>query len=84
MSIDDIITLVIVGAVAGWLGRQVVKGFKTGLIGTIFVGVLGAFLGTYIVQWTGIIINFGNDLATSIATAFLGAVVVLVVMRILH
>lgn len=84
MSIDDIITLVIVGAVAGWLGQRVVRGLKSGLIGTVFVGILGAFLGSYIVQWTGIIINLGNDLATSIATAFLGAVTVLVALRLLR
>jgi uncharacterized membrane protein YeaQ/YmgE (transglycosylase-associated protein family) len=84
MTFDMIVTWVVVGAVAGWLARQMVKGFQTGVVGTVLIGILGAMVGGWIVQWTDVVINLGNELLTSIATAFVGAVVLLVILRMLR
>jgi len=44
MGIQSILVIVIIGAIAGWLAGQIVKGFGFGLLGNIVVGILGAFV----------------------------------------
>ena len=42
MGIEGLIIALIIGAIAGWLAGQVVKGGGFGLIGDIVVGIIGA------------------------------------------
>ena len=44
MGAEVLIIFVIVGAIAGWLAGQIMKGGGFGLIGDIVVGVIGAFI----------------------------------------
>lgn len=79
-----IITWIIVGAIAGWLAGKVMKGKGFGLIGNIVVGSIGALVGGWL---AGAVFNIHNaisgfDLRT-IIVAFLGAVIVLYVARII-
>ena len=67
--------------IAGWLAGQVMKGGGYGLVGDIVVGVVGALVGGFL---AGII--FGGDFVTginvtTIITAFLGAIVLIAVLR---
>ena len=43
-GVEAIIIALIVGAVAGWLAGQIVRGIGFGLIGNIIVGIVGAFI----------------------------------------
>lgn len=79
-----IITWIIVGAIAGWLAGKVMKGKGFGLVGNIVVGSIGALVGGWL---AGAVFNIHNaisgfDLRT-IIVAFLGAVIVLYVARII-
>jgi uncharacterized membrane protein YeaQ/YmgE (transglycosylase-associated protein family) len=70
----------IVGAIAGWLAGQFVKGSGFGLIGDIVVGIIGAF----IAGWLLPIIHFptiGPPIVNDIIDAFIGAVILLVIIR---
>lgn len=69
---------VIVGALAGWIASIIMgKNHKIGLIGNIILGVIGAFVGGFILQAIGV----GGDVTginiSSILVATLGAVVIL-------
>lgn len=75
----DILTWLIVGLVAGVLAGLLVGGF--GLIADIVVGIVGAFVGGFIFRAAGWSVPFGG-LAGSIFVAFIGAVVLLVVIRL--
>jgi len=75
----DILTWIIVGLVAGVLAGLVVGGF--GLIADIVVGIVGAFIGGYIFRHAGWHVPFGG-LAGSIFVAFIGALILLVVLRL--
>lgn len=77
----DILTLLIVGLVAGLLASFVVKG-GYGLLGDIVIGILGSFIGNWIfgkMGWTTF-----DGLAGTIFVAFIGAVVLLVILRIIR
>ena len=53
----DIISLIIflaVGALAGWLAGNIVKGSGLGLVANIIVGIIGAVLGGFLFGLLGI------------------------------
>jgi len=45
MTIKPILIYLVVGSVAGWLAGKIIKGDGFGLIGNMFVGVVGALIG---------------------------------------
>ena len=78
MALEAIIIILIVGAVAGWLAGQIVRGMGFGLIGNIVVGIVGAFIAGWLLPRIGIF-NIGG-LAGAIIYAVIGAVILLVIV----
>jgi uncharacterized membrane protein YeaQ/YmgE (transglycosylase-associated protein family) len=81
MGLGSILAMLIVGAVAGWLAGQMVKGEGFGLVGNIVVGVVGAVLAGFIfpaLGWAA-----GGGMIGSIVHATLGAVILLVLIRVI-
>jgi uncharacterized membrane protein YeaQ/YmgE (transglycosylase-associated protein family) len=81
MEPQSIIVWLIVGAIAGWLAGQVVKGGGFGLIGDIIVGIVGAVIAGWLLPQIGIVI--GGGLIAAIINAFIGAVILLIILRLL-
>lgn len=79
----DIITWLIVGLVAGVLASVVMGGTGYGIIGDIIIGIIGAFVGGWLFSQLGISTPFGG-LAGTIFVAFIGAVVLLFVLRLIR
>lgn len=71
---------VIIGAIAGWLAGQFMKGNGFGLLGDIIVGVIGAFIGGYVFRALGL--HLGGGFIGSLIVAFVGAVILLFVVRL--
>ena len=78
----DILTWLIVGLVAGVLASLVVGG-GYGLIGDIIIGIAGAFVGGWILQKLGATVHVGG-LAGVIIVAFIGACVLLFLLRVIR
>jgi len=78
MALESLIILVIIGAIAGWLAGQIVKGIGFGLVGNIIVGIVGAFIGTWVLGTLGIYI--GGGILASIINATIGAVILLFII----
>lgn len=76
----DLLTWLIVGLVAGVLASFVMGG-GLGLIGNIIVGIIGAFLGGWIFRSLGVASPVGG-LGGTILVAFIGAVVLLFLLRL--
>ncbi|HEX7394780.1 MAG TPA: GlsB/YeaQ/YmgE family stress response membrane protein [Anaerolineaceae bacterium] len=80
-----ILSWIVVGLIAGWLAGQVMKGGGYGLIGDIIVGVVGGLLGGWLATS---VLHIGADVnginLESILVAFVGAVILLVLMRLLR
>jgi uncharacterized membrane protein YeaQ/YmgE (transglycosylase-associated protein family) len=77
----DILTWIIVGLVAGVLAGLLVGG--VGLIGDIVVGIVGAFVGGWLFRQLGVTTPF-SGLAGAIFTAFIGALILLVLLHAFH
>ncbi len=69
------IVFLLVGAVAGWLAGQLMKGRGFGLLGNIIVGILGGIVGGWLCGQLGL--HLGEGIVGAIFTALLGAVVLL-------
>lgn len=80
MASHDILAWLIIGAIAGWLAGQFVKGSGFGLLADILVGIVGAFIGGWLAGLLGI--NAGGGWIVSIITATVGAVILLFVIRL--
>ena len=80
----SILSWIVVGLIAGWLAGRVMKGGGFGLIGDIIVGVIGGLLGGFLASY---FFNVGDPMSginlPSILIAFLGAVVLLFLVRLL-
>ena len=76
-----IIVWIIVGAIAGWLASLVVRGSGLGLGGDIVVGIIGGIIGGFIVSALGGPGVTGLNI-WSIIVAFIGAVVLLLLVRL--
>lgn len=80
MTTETFLLWLVVGAVAGLLAAMIVGGY--GLIADIIVGVLGAFVGGWVFRQFGWHAPWGG-LAGTIFTAFIGALILLVILRII-
>jgi uncharacterized membrane protein YeaQ/YmgE (transglycosylase-associated protein family) len=80
----DITTLLIflgIGLIAGWLASLVLGG--GGLVRNLVVGVIGAFVGGWLLSLANVSLPVGNMLLSQIITATIGAIVVILVARLI-
>ena len=82
MTLEAILIILVIGAVAGWLAGQIVRGMGFGLIGNIVVGIVGAFIAGWLLPRIGIVI--GGGMLGSIINATIGAVVLLVILGLIR
>jgi uncharacterized membrane protein YeaQ/YmgE (transglycosylase-associated protein family) len=74
----------VVGLIAGILAKWVMPGPDPGgIIVTILVGIVGAFLGGWVLNLLGFSGNTGTFSLGSILTATLGAIILLAIYRLL-
>ena len=81
----NILAWIIVGGIAGWLASLVVEGTGLGIVGDIVVGIVGAFIGAFLLTLLlpGSFAFTGFSLG-SLVVAFIGAVVLLVIVRLVR
>lgn len=80
MTAETLLLWIVIGAISGWLAAAIVGG-GFGLIGDIIVGVVGAFIGGWLFRSMGWHTPFGG-LAGTIFVAFVGAVILLLILRL--
>lgn len=77
-----ILAWIIVGLIAGWLAGELMRGGGYGLVGDIIVGIVGALIGGFLAS---ALFGIANPLSGinigSILVAFLGAVVLIAILR---
>ena len=78
----SIIIWLIVGALAGWIASMIMKtDAQMGAIANIVVGIIGAFIGGWVVSLFGVQVAEGQLNVPSILTAILGAVILLAIVK---
>ena len=79
----EILIWLCVGLIAGVLASLVVGGSGYGVIGDIVVGIVGAFIGGAVFRGAGWTVPWGG-LAGVIFVAFVGAVILLLALRLIR
>jgi uncharacterized membrane protein YeaQ/YmgE (transglycosylase-associated protein family) len=82
LSSQSLLVILFVGIIAGWLAGRVMEGGGFGLIGDLLVGLIGAFIGDWLLPKLGI--HLGVGMVALILNAFIGAVVLLLILRLIN
>ena len=81
MDINQLVIWIVIGGIAGLLADAVIKGVRIGLVGAIIVGILGAVIGGWLLGLLNL--NLGDGILVDIIVAFIGACLLLLVLRAL-
>jgi uncharacterized membrane protein YeaQ/YmgE (transglycosylase-associated protein family) len=80
ISNESLLVILLVGLIAGWLAGRIVDGGGFGLIGDIAIGIVGAFIGSWLMPQLGI--HLASGIVSAIIVATIGAVVLLAIVRL--
>jgi uncharacterized membrane protein YeaQ/YmgE (transglycosylase-associated protein family) len=76
-----IMFFIAIGLLAGWLASWIVGG--GGLITYLISGVIGSFVGGYLFTALRIDLGIRNDLVRQIVTSTVGAIIVVIIARLI-
>ena len=84
LDVDTILIWCLVGLVAGFLASHIALGHGLGLIGDIVIGIIGAFIGGFLLLG---VFHFsvgvaGHPIITEMIMAFIGAAILLLIVRL--
>ncbi len=82
LSVHGLLVILLIGIVAGWLAGKVVRGGGFGLIGDLIVGIAGAFIASFLFPKLGV--HIGTGVGEQIVYAMLGAIILLLVVRLIR
>jgi uncharacterized membrane protein YeaQ/YmgE (transglycosylase-associated protein family) len=82
MSGESLLIILVVGLIAGWLASRLVSGGGYGLVGDLCIGIVGALIGNWLLPQLGI--HLGTGMLTAIVSATIGAVILLLVLRLVQ
>ncbi len=82
LSHQSLPVIILVGLIAGWLAGQVMRGSDFGLIGDLIVGLLGAFIGDWLLPRLNI--HIGMGIVALVINALVGAIVLLIILRLIR
>jgi uncharacterized membrane protein YeaQ/YmgE (transglycosylase-associated protein family) len=81
---DSILMIIVIGGAAGWLAGLILRGTGYGITGDIVVGLIGAFIGNWLVRAFHVSINLGSPTANRIVISVVGAVLLMFVVGLLR
>ena len=81
MNTQQIVIIVVIGIVAGWLASLVVGG--GGILRYLITGILGAFVGGWLFSTAGWKLNLGSEIADQIVVSAIGAIVLVLLARLI-
>jgi uncharacterized membrane protein YeaQ/YmgE (transglycosylase-associated protein family) len=82
MSGDSLLIIMVVGLLAGWLAGEIVQGTGFGIVGDLLIGIAGAFVGSWLLPQLGL--HLGSGMISAIINAAIGALLLLLVIRLIR
>lgn len=80
MSGESLVIVLLVGLIAGWLARQIMRGTGFGIPGDLVIGVVGAFIGGWLLPELGM--HLGAGPVRAISNAMIGALTLLLIIEL--
>jgi len=82
LSSESLLVILFVGLIAGWLAGQIIQGTGFGLVGDMVIGIVGAFIGDWLLPRLGLHLGVGT--IGAIINATIGAIVLLLIIRLVR
>ena len=79
MSGENLLVILMVGIIAGWLAGQIMQGTGFGIVGDLLIGIVGAFIGSWLLPQLGI--HLGLGIIAAIINATIGALILLLIIH---
>lgn len=79
---QSLAVILLVGLFAGWIAAKFVAQHGMGIVGDIIVGVIGAYIGNWLAPRLGV--HFGHGLVRASVNATAGAIVLLLLVRLIR
>ena len=84
ISVQDLLIWIIVGLIAGFIAGRAILGPGIGLLGALVIGIVGAIIGNFLAGYFGVQVSVaGNHVLSEIVIALFGALVLLIILRLL-
>ncbi len=80
-TIRHVVVFLVIGAIAGWLASWIVGG--NGLLAYIISGLIGSFVGGYLLTALKIKLPIDNVWLSQIITSTIGAIIVVIVAKLI-
>ena len=80
--IIGLVIMIVVGAVVGWLASLIVKGGGSGFWTDVLIGIGGSILAGFLLPVLGL--NFGSGIVGAFVPAIIGAVILLLIVRVVR
>jgi uncharacterized membrane protein YeaQ/YmgE (transglycosylase-associated protein family) len=84
MGSESLLTIIVIGALSGWIAGLLLRGSGYGIIGDLVVGLIGAYVGNWLVRAMHIAVSFGGPIANRIIVSAVGAVLLMLVVAFLR
>jgi uncharacterized membrane protein YeaQ/YmgE (transglycosylase-associated protein family) len=84
MTNESILMMIVIGGVAGWLAGLVMRGSGYGVIGDVVIGLLGAFIGNWLLRAMSLSINLGSPVLNRVLVSLIGALALMFVVGLLR
>lgn len=81
LSNENLLIILLVGLIAGWLAGQLMRGSGFGLIGDLIVGLVGAAIGDWLLPRLNI--HLGTGIVALVINALIGAILLLFILRLI-
>ncbi|HMN85395.1 MAG TPA: GlsB/YeaQ/YmgE family stress response membrane protein [Bauldia sp.] len=81
-QVKSLVAWIIIGLIAGWVASIIVGG-GGGIIAYIIAGLIGSVVGGFLAQQFKIKLNLGNPFLEQVIVSIVGAIIVLIIARII-
>ncbi len=78
----SIVAWIIIGLIAGFVASLIVGG-NASLIAWLIAGLIGSLVGGFLARQLGIKLNFGNPFLEQVVISIVGAIIVIIIARII-
>ena len=76
-----LVVMAVIGIVAGWIAKLILGGSGS-LVSYLVTGVLGSFVGGFVLNALGLNLGIKSPIASQIVTATIGALIVIILARL--
>ncbi len=81
MTVESLLGVILIGGSAGWIAGLLVKGRGQGIVMNIVVGIVGAFIGSWVFDFFGLT---AGGIIGNLVMAVVGAAILLGLLQLIR